>query len=591
MATVVLAQQGQGSQGGHGSAENSDSQFFNALQMSYAHFILIAMAGTVALYFVWTMMMTLNAHMRRLHGLGNDTQRFFARDDYRMSWLKRNIVDAPLFRVRHNREFQLSQAINMGTLPSRFQALCLTGLIVMNVVLCVLHIPFSQGVGSFADILRNRTGTLATANLIPLVILAGRNNPLIPMVGLSFDTWNFYHRWLARIVVLEAIAHTVSWIVAAADERGLAAIAAAFHESELIMTGLIAVVGFAALGLTASSPLRHAFYETFLHLHILLALMAFIALWYHLKDLPQRIYLLITLIAWGVERFVRFAINAYRNFFGRKTTAVVQALPGDAMRITLKLARPWTVRPGQHMYLYIPSVGLWTSHPFSVAWSERQQVLTKEKGLIMTRQDLMVAQKETISLLVRRRTGFTNTLYKRASKEPDGQISLFALAEGPYGGLHNLDSYGSVVLFAGGVGITHHVPFVRHLVQGYADGVVATRRVTLVWSIQYPEHLEWIRPWMTTILQMERRRDILRVMLFITRPRNTKEIHSPSSTVQMFPGRPNINTVLDMEIENQVGALGVMVCGSGGMADDVRRACRERQAISNIDFIEESFTW
>ncbi|CRG85905.1 hypothetical protein PISL3812_02908 [Talaromyces islandicus] len=582
MAPVVLAEGGQG---------NSDADYFNLLQMHYAHYMLLAMAGAVVLYFVWTMYLKLDAHMRRLHGLGNDTQRFFARDNYRMAWLKRNIVDAPLFRSRHNREFQLSRAINMGTLPSRFQAFCLAGLITMNVVLCVLHVPFSEGVEGFARILRNRTGTLATANLVPLVILAGRNNPLIPLLGLPFDSWNFFHRWIARIVALEAVAHTFSWIAAEVNKAGWAAVAEAFRGSEFILTGLVAAVGFVALVLFASSALRHAFYETFLHFHILLALMAFVALWLHLKEFPQLVYLEVALIAWGIERFVRFAINTYRNILGSKTTAVVQSLPGDAMRITLRLARPWTVRPGQHMYLYIPSVGLWTSHPFSVAWSESERALTEEKGLVMTRQDLMSAQKETISLLVRRRTGFTDTLYKRAEKGVGGQISVFALAEGPYGGLHSLDSYGTVVLFAGGVGITHHVPFIRQLVQGYADGMVAARRVTLVWTIQSPEHLEWIRPWMTTILQMERRRDVLRVMLFISRPRNTKEIQSPSATVQMFPGRPNINTLLDMEIENQIGAMGVMVCGSGSMADDVRLACRQRQAYSNIDLIEESFTW
>ncbi|QKX56724.1 uncharacterized protein TRUGW13939_03830 [Talaromyces rugulosus] len=586
MAPVVLAEEAHG--GGQG---NSDAEFFNILQMQYAHYMLLAMAGAVALFFVWTMFLKLNAHMRRLHGLGNDTQRFFARDNYRMAWLKRNIVDAPLFRSRHNREFQLSRAINMGTLPTRFQTFCLAGLISMNVALCVLHVPFSEGLDTFAKVLRNRTGTLATANLIPLVMLAGRNNPLIPLVGLSFDTWNFFHRWLARIVALEALAHTFSWIASKVNQAGWSAVAETFHESEFILTGLVAAVGFVALVLFGSSALRHAFYETFLHLHIFLALVAFIALSQHLKELPQLVYLTAALIAWGVERFIRFAINAYRNILGKKTTAVVQALPGDAMRITLRLARPWTVRPGQHMYLYIPSVGFWTSHPFSVAWSEPERVLTEEKGLVMTRQDWMSAQKETISLLVRRRTGFTDTLYKKAEKSADGQISVFALAEGPYGGLHNLDSYGTVMLFAGGVGITHHVPFIRHLVQGYADGLVAARRVTLVWTIQSPEHLEWIRPWMTTILQMDRRRDVLRVMLFISRPRNTKEIQSPSATVQMFPGRPNVNTLLDLEIENQIGAMGVMVCGSGGMADDVRLACRQRQAYSNIDLIEESFTW
>jgi predicted ferric reductase len=281
----------------------------------------------------------------------------------------------------------------------------------------------------------------------------------------------------------------------------------------------------------------------------------------------------------------------FRNFGEKNSVANIRALPGDAMRITLKIARPWTFRPGQYLYLYIPSVGWWTSHPFSVAWSETEQTLIDEKGIVMTQQDVLALQKTTVSLLVRRRTGFTDQLYERVEKSPGGQLSLRAFVEGPYGGIHNLSSYGTVLLFAGGVGITHHVPFVRQLVAGFTTGTVAARRVTLVWIIQSPEHLEWIRPWMTTILGMDRRREILRIMLFITRPRNTKEIHSPSTTVQMFPGRPNPDTLIDMEIENQVGAMGVLVCGTGSLSDDVRRVCRRRQATSNIDFLEESFSW
>lgn len=231
------------------------------------------------------------------------------------------------------------------------------------------------------------------------------------------------------------------------------------------------------------------------------------------------------------------------------------------------------------------------SHPFSVGWSESEEVFTDEKGIPMTRQETLGTQKTTLSLLVRRRTGFTNKLFQRALSSVGSRVTLNAWAEGPYGGIHSMDSYGTVLLFAGGVGITHQVPFVRHLVQGHADGTVAARRVTLVWIIQSPEHLEWIRPWMTSILAMERRREVLRIMLFITRPRNTKEIQSPSATVQMFPGRPNIDTLVGMEVENQVGAMGVLVCGNGGLSDDVRGVCRKRQDRTDIDFVEESFTW
>jgi predicted ferric reductase len=196
-----------------------------------------------------------------------------------------------------------------------------------------------------------------------------------------------------------------------------------------------------------------------------------------------------------------------------------------------------------------------------------------------------------MSFVIRARTGMTSTLYQRAAANPDGRLITRCLVEGPYGGEHSLDSYGTVMMFAGGVGITHAVPHVRHLVAGFANGTVAARKVVLVWIIQSPEHLEWIRPWMTQILGMDRRREILRIMLFVSRPRSTKEIHSPSSTVQMFPGRPNIETLMSMEMEQQVGMMGVSVCGPGALSDEVRLAVRHKQYEGAIDFIEEAFSW
>lgn len=90
---------------------------------------------------------------------------------------------------------------------------------------------------------------------------------------------------------------------------------------------------------------------------------------------------------------------------------------------------------------------------------------------------------------------------------------------------------------------------------------------------------------------MPGRRDVLRIQLFVTRPRSTKEIHSPSATVQMFPGKPNVDTLVGMECEEQVGAMGVSVCGPGGLGDDVRNAVRRRQGRREIEFLEESFGW
>lgn len=292
--------------------------------------------------------------------------------------------------------------------------------------------------------------------------------------------------------------------------------------------------------------LRHAFYESFLILHIFGVITVICGLWFHLgskKDDPELLhwlkYVVGAVILWSIERGIRFARLMYYNVSRKMTTCTVEALPGDAARVTIRMARPWTFQPGQHLYLYMPKLGLWTSHPFTIAWSDKEyhmKPLSIDDKLPSARQDMTQTSK-TMSLIIRRRTGFTDTLYKRALKAPEGVFNTTAFVEGPYGKVDSLASYGTVVLVAGGVGITHPVPYVKELVDGYAKGTVATRRVTLVWVIQSPEHLEWIRPWMTEILAMEKRRDILRILLFVTRPKSTKEIHSPSSTVQMFPGR------------------------------------------------------
>jgi len=345
------------------------------------------------------------------------------------------------------------------------------------------------------------------------------------------------------------------------------------------------------MSIQASSILRHAFYESFKYLHIALAALVLAMVYIHLDQRPQQMLIIGCIAIWSIDRLFRIGKVLYRNVGNGGSRTLVEALPGNACRITIDMARPWAFKPGQHAYLYMPSVGLMTSHPFSVAWSEESEAPAGEEKLPVARQDILAMQKTTMSFVVRARTGFTNNLFKKAEGSEDGKFYTKCFAEGPYGGMHQMHSYGTVMLLAGGVGITHQVPHVRDLVSRYANGTIAARKIVLVWVIQSPEHLEWIRPWMTSILAMDKRRECLRILLFVSRPRSTKEIHSPSSTVQMFPGRPNIATLMDAEMENQVGTMGVSVCGGGAFSDDVRRVVRDRQHLANIDFVEEAFSW
>jgi predicted ferric reductase len=562
--------------------ENIDVQ--NYLGRIWWCFVVAFTLYQVILYFV--------RYVRTVSCLNNETQRYFAIPNHLYARFKKSCLDAPLWRTRHHREFKMSSALGMGTLPSRLQSFFLVGYFAVNIGFCVWKIDYSSFSAGAGELL-SRSGVMSVINMIPLFLLAGRNNPIIKLTGISFDTMNLIHRWFGRIVILEALAHTICWIANKVQSKGWAAVQASITGSEFIMTGFIGTVAFTFLLLQSPSPVRHSFYEVFLHGHIVGAALALGAVWVHLKERPQQLMLYGVVAIWAAERFLRFARLVINNIGNGGSSADVEVLPGDALRITVKMARPWSFRPGQHAYLYMPSIGLWTNHPFSIAWSEEEEDPhhIDEKGLPMTNNDLALQKSKTsMSFIVRRRTGFTDKLFRKADLSASGRFSTTCYAEGPYGG-EDLSSYGTVMLWAAGIGITHQVPHVRDIVAGYANGTVATRRLTLVWIIQSPEHLEWIRTWMTQILSMPRRREILKILLFVTRPRSTKEIHSPSSSVQMFPGRPNVQSLIDQEMQEGIGAACVTTCGTGGLADELRRAVRNRQMQWNVDFREESFSW
>lgn len=91
---------------------------------------------------------------------------------------------------------------------------------------------------------------------------------------------------------------------------------------------------------------------------------------------------------------------------------------------------------------------------------------------------------------------------------------------------------------------------------------------------------------------MPNRRDHFIVKLFISKPKSSRDIVSPSSTVQMFAGRCRPEVVLDEVLPGRVGATLVSVCGPGAFADEVRMATRARIGRGAVlDFVEEAFTW
>lgn len=580
----------------------------NAVNWEHARIFAWIWIGLIVLLISYHSIMVLIKYLRKISCLNNENQRYFNDPPVIFGLTKRYLLDAPLFRKRHHRELMLGSKIHLGSIPNRMQAIFVVCYVAALVVLTFIRIDYSAPERMWQTWLMRRSGTLAIMNLLPLFLLSGRNNPLIKLCGISFDTYNLLHRWVGRAVVFEALVHGITYFTKKVHHGGWHSLKIAF-KLPFTREGLAAFTALCLIILISPAPFRRAFYETFLHLHQALAVAFLAAVWLHTEEYTKHHDILKAVVAiWVLERLIRLVRLVIHNFGHGGTRAEVSILPGDAVQIKMTLARPWSFAAGQHAYIYLPRIGWWTSHPFSVAWCDddddehssdgRSEDIEKETSLpTATRQQSIHSQQRSwatpqgnIYFIVRRKRGFTEKLWRKAATSPNGVFTTRAFAEGPYNE-QKLHSYGTVLLFATGVGITHSVPHMKELVQGYGYGTVATRKVVLIWILQSPEHLEWIREWMTTILALPNRRDVLKILLYVSRPQDNREIYSPSSSVQVFPGKPNVQAVVDEEVSSAIGAIGVSCCGIGALADDVRAACRSWMGKVNIDFEEESFSW
>jgi NAD(P)H-flavin reductase len=88
-----------------------------------------------------------------------------------------------------------------------------------------------------------------------------------------------------------------------------------------------------------------------------------------------------------------------------------------------------------------------------------------------------------VIFIVQKKGGFTKNLFLYANSYPSDDSKMMAWVEGPYGKELNLESYGTVLLFATGIGIAGQLPYVAQLLEGYHNCEVKTRRIALFWEL------------------------------------------------------------------------------------------------------------
>ena len=193
---------------------------------------------------------------------------------------------------------------------------------------------------------------------------------------------------------------------------------------------------------------------------------------------PPAVYLLAAVCAQILIGVLRFGNVLYRNVKYKKplSRASVRTITfkrdsgrdiavSDAVHVHVKLARPWHHRPGQYAYLSIPWVNC-QSHPFYVSWWYRDK------------------DNDYIVFIIQKKNGFTKNLFSYANNDLSQDSEMRALVEGPYGKELNLESYGTVLLFATDIGIAGQLPYVAQLLERYRNYEVKTRRIALFWELE-----------------------------------------------------------------------------------------------------------
>ncbi len=145
--------------------------------IAFGHNLLIISGSVAGAMIVWSVASQSGRQLRMLSCLNDATQNYFKRPSPSLNFFRKHVAYAPLFAKRHNRAFKVSARLSGGSLPTRLQTSFLLAWVAINVTFVVIGIDFHAPLEEAGDVLKNRSGTLAVTNLIPLLIMVCCRTP------------------------------------------------------------------------------------------------------------------------------------------------------------------------------------------------------------------------------------------------------------------------------------------------------------------------------------------------------------------------------------------------------------------------------
>ncbi|WRT68624.1 uncharacterized protein IL334_005602 [Kwoniella shivajii] len=386
----------------------------------------------------------------------------------------------------HNLPFQSTLLLTpFSRLPSHLksyltlpQLYIITGYLILTAFALVWKSdlsPQTKDKGYGADWMRS--GLVATCQ-IPLVIALGvRGNIIGLCVGKGYERLKVYHKIVGRVVFLASTVHAAAYMY----KWTVAGKFSTYAAKPFAMYGLLAYFALVLIVITSLPWVRKAWHGIFEICH-------FVGIAGLLVGLALHVPVAIPFcIAAAIIYLISILCSLTKT---RLAHAELHALPGAATTVVTIPALRSGWRAGQHVRIRIPALGPskgFESHPFTIA---------------------SAPDGEGLVLMCKRAGDWTDKLYELAQRSSDiedraegGKNNATVILEGPYGGLGNtlLPSFSSVVLVAGGSGITQALGLAHDLVSRAPTGVVRARTIDLIWMVRTEDTA---KPLMATLLEL-----------------------------------------------------------------------------------------
>ncbi|GKU01628.1 ferric reductase transmembrane component [Fusarium langsethiae] len=404
---------------------------------------------------------------------------------------------------------------NIPGLPSGGYNFVILGYLIINAVVTFTYLdnenmPFLSNVAS-------RTGWMAIANLLIVIVLSLKNTPIVILIASSYERLNILHRIVGYTTLIFAMVHAGTYTAVFGSQN--------FLERLLVkeeIFGMVALGSFITLSF-AGAVLRAWWYELFYYIHISFWILAIIMTGLHQPEPGKKVLYIVYVSAgiWAVGRIVRFG-RLVAN--GVNNTVTLTPLSNGGTRVTLTKA-PLRSASGKHGFLWVPAVRALETHPFT-----------------------MVAV-DPLEFVVAAYDGFTQRLHSYALGNPG--IKLKASVEGPYGTLPDIKRYNKIILIAGGSGASFTVGAALDMLKKLDRNTNIF--IEFIWMIRNQAYLSWFAQHLETLHRDHR----VSTKIHVTRASATESVphRQPSTSSNASSSSTSIDPDPEKEVITQTSTV------------------------------------